>query len=98
MAGSLAQVSELHFDLGRPFCRFMQRVSLIRGTDPSVRRRIAAFLLIIWGPLLVFSLFEGHAPGPTPRESLLLDFAAYARFFVAVPLKLLAGALLWMFP
>jgi hypothetical protein len=29
---------------------------------------------------------EGHTFGPTRRLAFLLDFATYARFFVAVPL------------
>jgi hypothetical protein len=35
---------------------------------------------------LIFTSIEGHAIGATPRASFLLDFATYARFFVAVPL------------
>jgi hypothetical protein len=36
---------------------------------------------------------EGHAVGTTPRASFLLDFATYARFFLAVPLIFAAEAL-----
>jgi hypothetical protein len=35
-------------------------------------------------------LIEGRALGTEPRESLLLDFGTYARFFLAVPLLILA--------
>jgi hypothetical protein len=74
------------FELGGPAYRLMQRIGLIKGAGPSIGRRIIAFILITWAPLLIFTIFEGHAIGPTPRASFLLDFATYARFFVAVPL------------
>src|SRR5262245_2637617 len=86
MASVLAHESELRFELGGPAYRLMQRVGLIEGEGPSLARRIVAFLLITWVPLLVFSLIEGRAIGATPRASFLLDFATYARFFLAVPL------------
>ncbi len=90
MTPTLANEQELYFERGGPSYRLMQRIGLIRGEDPSVRRRTIAFLAITWVPLLILSALEGHALGPTPRESFLLDFAAYARFFVAVPLLLVA--------
>ena len=86
----LAHESELEFELGGPAYRLMQRIGLIQGAGPSIGRRVIGFLLITWVPLLTFSLIEGRALGPTPRESLLLDFATYARFFLAVPLLFLA--------
>lgn len=86
----LANASELYIERGGPAYRLMQRIGLIRGDDPSVARRIIAFLAVAGGPLLVLSWWEGLAVGPTPRESLLLDFAAFARFLVAVPLVFIA--------
>jgi len=70
----------------------MQRIGLIKADSRSIGRRMVAFLLITWVPLLVFSLIEGRAIGPTPRESFLLDFATYARFFLAIPLIFVAEA------
>jgi hypothetical protein len=86
----LARESELQFEIGGPVYRLMQRIGLIKRDDPCIGRRIVCFLLITWIPLLLLSLFEGRALGPTPRESFLLDFAAYARFFLAIPLLFLA--------
>jgi hypothetical protein len=74
------------FELGGPAFRLMQRVGIIKGNGPSIGRRSIAFIAITWLPLLVFASLEGHAIGPTPRTSFLLDFASYARFMVAVPL------------
>ena len=77
---------DLVFELGGPAYRLMQRLRIIKGADPSVARRSIAFVAITWLPLLVLTAVEGHALGPTPRSAFLLDFATYARFFLAVPL------------
>jgi hypothetical protein len=86
----LAREAELQFEMGGPVYRLIQRLGLVKKDDPCIRRRIVCFLLITWVPLLLLSLIEGRALGPTPRESFLLDFAAYARFFIAIPLLFLA--------
>jgi hypothetical protein len=78
--------SELYFELGGPAYRLMQRLGVIKGAGPSVARRSVAFIAITWLPLLVLTTLEGHGLGPTPRSAFLLDFATYARFFLAVPL------------
>jgi hypothetical protein len=90
MCPTLPNESELYIERGGPAYRLMQRIGLIHGEDPSIRSRIIAFLSVTWIPLLVFSLWEGVALGSTPKESLLLDFAAFARFFIAVPLLFVA--------
>jgi hypothetical protein len=87
------QEVEPFFELGGPAYRLMQRVGIIRGRGPSIERRIVAFLAVTWLPLLIFTTIEGHAIGPTPRASFLLDFATYARFFVALPLIFAAEVL-----
>ncbi len=74
------------FELGGPAYRLMQRIGVIKGMGPSLGRRTIAFIFVAWVPLLLFASLEGYAIGPTPRSSLLLDFATYARFFIAVPL------------
>jgi hypothetical protein len=81
------------FELGGPAYRFMQRIGIIKGTGPSIARRSVAFIAITWLPMLLFAIMEGYAIGPTPRSSLLLDFATYARFFIAVPLIFAAESL-----
>jgi hypothetical protein len=74
------------FELGGPAYRVMQRIGIVKGPGPDVGRRIVVFIVVTWIPMLVFCAVEGKAIGATPRSSLLLDFATYARFFVAVPL------------
>ena len=90
----LNQESKLEFQLGGPAYRLMQRLGLIQGEGPSLGRRMIGFLLITWVPLLILALSEGLALGPTPRESLLLDFPTYARFFLAVPLLFLSEVII----
>lgn len=90
MVPHLANESELFFERGGPTYQLLRRIGVIRGDDPSVRRRIVVFIAITWVPLLILSILEGHAIGPTPRESLLLDFATYARFFVGLPFLFVA--------
>jgi len=90
MCPDLVNEGELYIERGGPAYRLMQRIGLIRGDDPSVARRIVAFLGVTWIPLLVLAFWEGVALGPTPRQSFLLDFAAFARFFIGVPLLFVA--------
>ncbi len=90
MTPILANERELFFERGGPSYRLMQRIGLIRGDDPSVLRRIVGFLALTWFPLLILCLLEGRAIAATVEESFLLDFATYARFFLAVPLLIVA--------
>ncbi len=90
MTPVLANEAELYFERGGPVSRFVQRLALRLGLELTVRVRIVGFLLITWVPLLLFALMEGRAVGASPKESLLQDFATYARFFLAVPLLIVA--------
>jgi hypothetical protein len=90
MGLALPNESELYFERGGPIHRFMQRIGVTKGEDPSIKRRILWFIAVTWVPLLVFAIVDGRALGPSPRESMLLDFATYARFFLTVPLLVIA--------
>jgi len=90
MTSDLNLGTEPEFQLGGPAYRLMQRLGLIRPGSPSLLRRFVAFLLLTWVPLLLLALFEGKALGSTPMDSLLLDFATYARFFLGIPLLFLS--------
>jgi hypothetical protein len=59
-------------------------------THASPLRRIAVLLAITWMPMCGFAIAQNVALGPTPRGSFLLDFATYARFFVALPMLVIA--------
>lgn len=82
--------AELYFERGGPFYHYTHLIIKNWGLGKSFRPRIVAFLLITWVPLFIFALLEGRALGPVPRESLLLDFGTYARFFLAIPLLVVA--------
>jgi hypothetical protein len=56
----------------------------------SLARGIVALLLVTWIPMCLLAIAQGYAIAASPRASFLLDFATYARFFVAAPLLLLA--------
>lgn len=74
--------ADLSFAPGGPADRLLQRLPLIP--------RCVVLAALAWVPLLILSALQGQALGPTPRLSCLLDFATYARFFVAVPALLVA--------
>src|SRR5262245_23608366 len=86
----LANEAELFFERGGPAYRFTHRIVGNWGLGKSIRPRIIAFLFLTWVPLLIFALLEGRALGATPRESFLLDFGTYVRFFLAIPVLLVA--------
>lgn len=82
--------TDFYFDRGGPSYRLLQRLGVIQGVGPSVERCIVFSVAVTWVPLLVLAFIDGRALGPTPRESMLLDFATYARFFLGVPLLFIA--------
>jgi hypothetical protein len=77
------------FDTG-PFARVQDRLRLGRLERPRVVRRAIILSAIAWLPLLILAATEGLAMGATPRESLLLDLSAYARFLIALPALVIA--------
>jgi hypothetical protein len=89
----MASEAHLYFERGGPAYRLMHRIGVIKE-EPSIARRIIIFLCITWFPMLVLSFLEGVALGPTPEQSFLLDFAAYARFFIAFPLLIIAEVII----
>jgi hypothetical protein len=74
------------FDAG-PFARLRAPLNVLHpGTSSVVRRAITA-AAVAWVPLLVLAAAQGYALRADPHESLLLDFSAYARYLVALPLR-----------
>lgn len=82
--------AELYVAPGRPLFRLTARIGITRQGQVSLVRRIMVLILITWVPMCALAFLEGCALGSTPRGSFLLDYAAYARFFVAVPLLVIA--------
>lgn len=87
--------SPIQFPLGTegPFYRLQLILRLAAEDRPNVIRRAVAVLAITWLPLAFLWIAQGvPAPGaePIPAESLFTHFATYARFFVTVPLLIIA--------
>ena len=81
---------------GGPSYRLQRRLVLIKQESPYLARRAALSVLVTWFPLLILSAVEGLAIGHKVRIPFLLDFAAYARSLVAIPLLILAeGPIEW---
>src|SRR5262249_57626711 len=72
-----------------PFHRFQQTLDLEDPLNARTSRRALLFALVSWLPLAALAAVQGLAINVDPRRSLLLDFAVYARFLVAVPLFIL---------
>jgi hypothetical protein len=72
-----------------PFQSLLHALHLRSGGSAAAGRRAVLAVLVAWVPLLVLAQVQGLAVG-TGTASFLQDFAAYARFLVAVPLLVLA--------
>jgi hypothetical protein len=75
-----------------PYHRILASLGLIRSDALRVGRRALLLGVIAWVPLVLLSAFEGLALRPDPRESMLLDVAAHARYLIGLPLLVLAEA------
>ncbi|MGZ8398803.1 MAG: hypothetical protein ACXWWN_07190 [Gemmatimonadales bacterium] len=75
-----------------PYSRVQTTLGLIKNDALRVGRRALLFGLIAWVPLVLLSAVEGLALGPNPRESMLLDIAAHARYLISLPLMVIAEA------
>lgn len=94
MSAVLTNESELYLAPGWPAIRLIHRIGIRRETEgQSLRRRIVALVLVTWVPMCLFAILQGRALGATPRESFLLDFAVYARFFVGLPILVASDVL-----
>ncbi len=72
------------------FNRVLARLGMGHSRSNSVARRILLLWCLTWLPTALLAAASGVAVGPTPRESYLLDFAAYAQLWLGLPLMLLA--------
>ena len=78
---------------GGPLFHIEQRVGLIQQNIPNIKRRALLAILLTWVPLLILSLIQGRAYGTQVHLPLLHDFSVHARFFLTVPLLLLAESI-----
>jgi len=78
---------------GGPAHRLQLSLGLIGPESLNLWRRVFWCVLLTWVPLLVISAVEGLAFGNQVRLPFLHDFAAYARYLLAVPILILAEGL-----
>jgi hypothetical protein len=78
---------------GGPSHRLEVRLGLIRADPTGIVGRSFLCILVTWVPLLVLSALQGNAIGRRVALPFLGDFAAHARFLLAVPLLLAAAVL-----
>src|SRR5277367_2864457 len=71
---------------GGPFFELQRRVGVLDEDALHAGRRAAIFVALAWGVPLLLSLLAGRAFGPSAMHPFLLDFGAWARFFIAIGL------------
>jgi hypothetical protein len=74
---------------GGPLFQLLVRTRLLKPPMELLARRIVVISLVAWLPLLLLSIFSGHAFGGTGIP-FLLDLGAHTRLLVSVPLLLAA--------
>jgi len=80
--------------LGGPLYQLYLRTKLARPALELVPRRVAFISLLCWMPLLVLTLFAGHALHGV-AVPFLLDLGVYTRFAVALPLLIAAELIVY---
>jgi len=75
--------------LGGPLYQLWRGTRLTDITLHLVRRRVLAFVLLTWVPLLLLSIAEGHL-WSNVRLPFLHDVELHARLLIALPLMILA--------
>ncbi len=75
---------------GGPFYDMQLKAKLVRRKDLNPLVRAAVFVALTWGVPLILCLMAGTAFGPLEARPFLLDPGAWARFFVAVALLVMA--------
>ena len=82
--------------LGGPLYQLLRRAHMAGDALELARRRIVAFALIGWLPLLILSLAQDRAWGTDVAVPFVKDIEVHVRFLVAVPLLVAAELLVHM--
>jgi hypothetical protein len=75
---------------GGPFFELQRRLGVLREDALLAGRRAVIFVSLAWGVPLLLTLVQGRAVGPAASHPYLLDLGAWARFFIATGLFVLA--------
>ena len=86
----LRQKPEFSLVLGGPLFQLFRRAHLSDDALSLLRRRVIAFALLTWLPLLVLSALGGELWSGTAAVPFLKDAEAHIRFLVSLPLLVLA--------
>jgi hypothetical protein len=76
--------------LGGPLYQAIRRAHLAGDALELLRRRLLAFALIGWVPLLILSTLGGKAWGPAVAVPFVKDLEVHMRFLLALPLLVVA--------
>lgn len=82
--GLAAEFDRFDISRGGPFIALQERLGLLETKAERALRRGAVFVAIAFGVPLLLSLVAGHAWGSIAERPFLLDWAVWARFFVAI--------------
>ena len=75
---------------GGPFFELQRRLGMLREDALLAGRRAALFVALAWGVPFLLSLAEGSAFALADGRAYLVDFGAWARFFIAIGLFMLS--------
>ncbi len=92
MAISTRAHEDFSLVLGGPLYQMFLRARLLKPPADLVGRRVAAFVLITWAPLLVLAAGSGSAFSGVPVP-FVVDLDVHVRFLIALPLLVLAEVL-----
>jgi hypothetical protein len=83
------QIEQFLIARGGPFYELQRQLGLLRENAFRAGSRALLFVALAWGVPLVLSLIAGDAFGSPAEKPYLLNFHAWARFFIAVGLFVL---------
>jgi hypothetical protein len=86
----LREPQDFSLVLGGPLFQLLRRSHLSGDALELLRQRILVISLLAWLPLLALSALEGQALGGRAAVPFLLDVEVHVRFFVALPLLIVA--------
>lgn len=88
--GDLQEPCDFSLVLGGPLFQLLRRSRLSGGGLELLSRRILAFVVVTWLPLLILTFAGGSLLSPGIKVPFLHDVDAHARFLVALPLLIIA--------
>jgi len=86
----LSERQDFSLVMGGPLFQLLFRAHLVGDAMTLVTRRIVAFGLITWVPLLIFSTLDRHLFNGSVAVPFITDLETHIRFLVVVPLLLVA--------